>query len=307
MSIDPFTIDAFAPVLDCAGRALRLDRPRVVGIINLTPDSFSADGLHGQVDAAVAQGLRMAEEGADMLDIGGESTRPGATEVSVEEELRRVLPVIEQLITRTQLPIAIDTSKPEVMRAAVAAGAGMINDVYALRREGALDAAAALGVPVCLMHMQGEPGSMQADPQYDDVVGDVHRFLTDRLFSCELAGIDKRKILVDPGFGFGKTLEHNLALLSALERFGNLGSGVYVGLSRKGMIGTLTGKTDPAERAAGSAAAALIAVQRGARMVRVHDVAATVDALAVWRAVHAIDTVPKRDAKTAVPRWPDDE
>jgi len=307
MSIDPFTIDAFAPVLDCAGRALRLDRPRVVGIINLTPDSFSADGLHGQVDAAVAQGLRMAEEGADMLDIGGESTRPGATEVSVEEELRRVLPVIEQLITRTQLPIAIDTSKPEVMRAAVAAGAGMINDVYALRREGALDAAAALGVPVCLMHMQGEPGSMQADPQYDDVVGDVHRFLTDRLFSCELAGIDKRKILVDPGFGFGKTLEHNLALLSALERFGNLGSGVYVGLSRKGMIGTLTGKTDPAKRAAGSAAAALIAVQRGARMVRVHDVAATVDALAVWRAVHAIDTVPKRDAKTAVPRWPDDE
>lgn len=307
MSIDPFTIDAFAPVLDCAGRALRLDRPRVVGIINLTPDSFSADGLHGQVDAAVAQGLRMAEEGADMLDIGGESTRPGATEVSVEEELRRVLPVIEQLIARTQLPIAIDTSKPEVMRAAVAAGAGMINDVYALRREGALDAAAALGVPVCLMHMQGEPGSMQADPQYDDVVGDVHRFLTDRLFSCELAGIDKRKILVDPGFGFGKTLEHNLALLSALERFGNLGSGVYVGLSRKGMIGTLTGKTDPAKRAAGSAAAALIAVQRGARMVRVHDVAATVDALAVWRAVHAIDTVPKRDAKTAVPRWPDDE
>jgi len=307
MSIDPFTIDAFAPVLDCAGRALRLDRPRVVGIINLTPDSFSADGLHGHVDAAVAQGLRMAEEGADMLDIGGESTRPGATEVSVEEELRRVLPVIEQLITRTQLPIAIDTSKPEVMRAAVAAGAGMINDVYALRREGALDAAAALGVPVCLMHMQGEPGSMQADPEYDDVVGDVHRFLTDRLFSCELAGIDKRKILVDPGFGFGKTLEHNLALLSALERFGNLGSGVYVGLSRKGMIGTLTGKTDPAKRAAGSAAAALIAVQRGARMVRVHDVAATVDALAVWRAVHAIDTVPKRDAKTAVPRWPDDE
>ena len=307
MSIDPFTIDAFAPVLDCAGRALRLDRPRVVGIINLTPDSFSADGLHGHVDAAVAQGLRMAEEGADMLDIGGESTRPGATEVSVEEELRRVLPVIEQLIARTQLPIAIDTSKPEVMRAAVAAGVGMINDVYALRREGALDAAAALGVPVCLMHMQGEPGSMQADPQYDDVVGDVHRFLTDRLFSCELAGIDKRKILVDPGFGFGKTLEHNLALLSALERFGNLGSGVYVGLSRKGMIGTLTGKTDPAKRAAGSAAAALIAVQRGARMVRVHDVAATVDALAVWRAVHAIDTVPKRDAKTAVPRWPDDE
>lgn len=307
MSIDPFAMDAFATVLDCAGRPLRLDRPRVVGIINLTPDSFSADGLHDHLDAAVAQGLRMAQEGADMLDIGGESTRPGASAVSVDEELRRVLPVIEQLIARTSLPIAIDTSKPEVMRAAVAAGAGMINDVYALRREGALDAAAELGVPVCLMHMQGEPGSMQADPRYDDVVGDVHRFLTNRLFSCELAGIDKKKILVDPGFGFGKTLEHNLALLSALERFGNLGSGVYVGLSRKGMIGALTGKTEPADRAAGSAAAALIAVQRGALMVRVHDVASTVDALAVWRAVHAIDAAPKRNEKSATPRWPDDD
>jgi dihydropteroate synthase len=224
MSADPFSIGAFATVLDCAGRPLRLDRPRVVGIINMTPDSFSADGLHRQVEAAVAQGQRMAGEGADMLDVGGESTRPGATEVSVEEELRRVLPVIEQLIARTALPIAIDTSKPEVMRAAVAAGAGMINDVYALRRDGARAAVAELGVPVCLMHMQGEPGSMQADPQYDDVVAQVHRFLTDQLFSCELAGIEKKKILVDPGFGFGKTLQHNLALLSALERFGNLGT-----------------------------------------------------------------------------------
>ena len=307
MSTDPFAMDAFATVLDCAGRPLRLDRPRVVGIINLTPDSFSADGLLDHVDAAVAQGLRMAEEGADMLDIGGESTRPGAAEVSIEEELRRVLPVIEQLIARTKLPIAIDTFKPEVMRAAVAAGAGMINDVYALRREGALEAAAELGVPVCLMHMQGEPGSMQADPHYDDVVSEVHRFLTDRLFSCELAGIDKKKILVDPGFGFGKTLEHNLALLRALERFGNLGAGVYAGLSRKSMIGALTGKTVPAERAAGSAAAALIAAQRGARMLRVHDVAATVDALAVWRGVYAVDAAPKRSEKTATPRWPDDD
>ena len=307
MSTDPFAIDAFATVLDCAGRPLRLDRARVVGIINLTPDSFSADGLHDQVDAAIALGLRMAQEGADMLDIGGESTRPGAAAVSVDEELRRVLPVLEQLFARTSLPLAIDTSKPAVMRAAVAAGAGMINDVYALRREGALDAAAELGVPVCLMHMQAEPGSMQAEPQYDDVVGDVHRFLTDRLFSCELAGIDKKKILVDPGFGFGKTLEHNLALLSALERFGNLGSGAYVGLSRKSMIGALTGKTSPADRAAGSAAAALIAVQRGARLVRVHDVAATVDALAVWRAVQATDAAPKRNEKSAAPRWPDDD
>jgi dihydropteroate synthase len=299
--------DLFATVLDCAGRPLRLDRPRVVGVINVTPDSFSGDGTAGNVEAAVAQGLRMAEEGADMLDIGGESTRPGADEIPLEEELRRVLPVIEQLIARTSLPIAIDTSRPEVMRAAVAAGAGMVNDVYALRRDGAMDAVAELGVPVCLMHMQGEPRSMQDDPHYDDVVGEVHRFLTDRLFACELAGIDRRKVMVDVGFGFGKTLEHNLALLSALDRFGNLGSGVYAGLSRKLMIGKLTGRTEPADRAAGSAAAALIAVQRGARMVRVHDVAMTVDALAVWHAVHAVDAVPRRNEKTAAPRWPDDD
>jgi dihydropteroate synthase len=294
-------------MLDCAGRPLVLDRPRVVGVINLTPDSFSGDGTAGNVKAAVAQGLRMAEEGADMLDVGGESTRPGAEEISTEEELRRVLPVIEQLIARTSLPIAIDTSRPEVMRAAVAAGAGMVNDVCALRRDGAMDAVAELGLPVCLMHMQGEPRSMQDDPHYDDVVGEVHRFLTDRLFACELAGIDRRKVMVDVGFGFGKTLEHNLALLSALDRFGNLGSGVYAGLSRKLMIGKLTGRTEPADRAAGSTAAALIAVQRGARMVRVHDVAMTVDVLAVWNAVHAVDAVPKRNEKTAAPRWPDDD
>jgi dihydropteroate synthase len=204
------------------------------------------------------------------------------------------------------LPIAIDTSKPEVMRAAVAAGAGMINDVYALRREGAMDAVAELRVPVCLMHMQGEPRSMQEAPHYDDVVGEVHRFLTDRLFSCELAGIDRRKVMVDPGFGFGKDLEHNLALLRRLERFADLGSGVYVGLSRKSMIGTLTGRKEPADRAAGSVAAALIAVQRGARMVRVHDVAATVDALKVWHAVQSGDKPERRDAPN-VPRWPDDE
>jgi len=301
------TTDLFAPVLDCAGRTLVLDRPRVVGILNVTPDSFSDGGSHADLEAAVAHGLALAGQGADMLDVGGESTRPGAAEVPLEEELRRVIPVIEQLIARTSLPIAIDTSKPEVMRAAVAAGAGMINDVYALRRDGALDAAAELGVPVCLMHMLGEPRSMQDSPHYDDVVGEVHRFLTDRLFACELAGIDKRKVMVDPGFGFGKTLEHNLALLRALERFADLGSGVYAGLSRKSMIGTLTGRTDPADRAAGSAAAALIAVQRGARMVRVHDVAVTVDALAVWHAVKAGDVAPRRDERPAAPRWPDDE
>jgi dihydropteroate synthase len=299
--------DLFATVLDCAGRPLRLDRARVVGILNVTPDSFSDGGLHDSMDAAVAHGVRMAEEGADMLDVGGQSTRPGAAEVSLEEELQRVVPVVEQLAARTSLPIAVDTSRPEVMRAAVAAGAGMINDVYALRRDGAMDAVAELGVPVCLMHMQGEPRSMQDEPHYDDVVGEVHRFLTDRLFACELAGIDRRKVLVDPGFGFGKTLEHNLALLSALEQFASLGSGVYAGLSRKSMIGTLTGRSVPGERQAGSVAAALIAVQRGARMVRVHDVAATVDALAVWRGVHAVDAVPRRSAPPAAPRWPDDD
>ncbi|HEV2621381.1 MAG TPA: dihydropteroate synthase [Frateuria sp.] len=299
--------DPFATVLDCAGRPLALDRPRVVGILNVTPDSFSDGGAFADTDAAVAHGLAMAEQGADMLDVGGESTRPGAADVSVEEELRRVIPVIEQLAARITLPIAIDTSKPEVMRAAVAAGAGMINDVYALRREGALDAAAELRVPVCLMHMQGEPRGMQDDPRYDDVVGEVHRFLTDRLFACELAGIDRRRVLVDPGFGFGKTLEHNLALLRALERFADLGVGAYVGLSRKSMIGALTGRPAGAARAVGSAAAALIAVQRGARMVRVHDVAATVDALAVWRAVREGDTLPRRDARPPAPRWPDED
>jgi dihydropteroate synthase len=300
-------VDAmFATVLDCAGRALVLDRARVVGILNVTPDSFSDGGLYADTDAAVEHALRMVEEGADMIDVGGESTRPGAAEVSVDDEIARVVPVIERLIASTTVPIAIDTSKPEVMRAAVAAGAGMINDVYALRRDGALDTAASLGVPVCLMHMLGEPRDMQDDPRYDDVVGEIHRFLADRVFACELSGIDRKKILVDPGFGFGKTLDHNLALLAAMERFAGLGAGAYVGLSRKAMIGRLTGREEPAARAAGSVAAALIAVQRGAIMVRVHDVAATVDALAVWRALDAADVPARRDSP-AMPRWPDDD
>ncbi len=299
--------DPFAPVLDCGGRPLGLDRPRVVGIINLSPDSFSADGHGDDVAAAVAHALRMVEAGADMLDVGGQSTRPGADEVTLEQELHRVMPVIEQLIARTTLPVAVDTSRPEVMRAAVAAGAGMINDVYALRREGALQAAAELGVPVCVMHMQGEPRGMQADPRYDEVVSDVHRFLTDRVFACELAGIDRRRVLVDPGFGFGKTVEHNVALLAALERFAGLGGGLYVGLSRKSMLGALTGRAEPGDRLAASVAAAVIAAERGARMLRVHDVAATVDALAVWQAVHAQDGVPKRVDRPTAPRWPDDD
>jgi len=285
------------PALDCNGRALRLDRPRICGILNLTGDSFSGDGLRGDVEAAVAQGMTMVEQGADMLDVGAESTRPGATAVDAQTEIARVVPVIEALAKRIEVPISIDTSKPEVMRAAIAAGAGFINDVYALRREGALDAAAELKVPVCVMHMQGEPGTMQDDPHYDDVVGEVHRFLAERVFACEMSGIDKRRVLVDPGFGFGKTLEHNLALLRGLERFRDLGAGAFVGVSRKAMIGTLTGRKSGAERAAGSAAAAMIAVQRGATIVRVHDVVATRDALNVWKAVHEGDVPAKAEPK----------
>jgi len=270
--------------LDCGGRELRLDRARIAGIINVTPDSFSGEGL-ASTEAAIARGLIHADAGADLLDVGGESTRPGAEPVSAEEEIARVVPVIEALAKRTTLPISIDTSKPEVMRAAVAAGAGMINDVYALRLDGALDAAAALKVPVVLMHMQGEPRTMQDDPRYDDVVSDVRRFLAERIFACEMSGIDKKRIVADPGFGFGKTLEHNLALLRALDQFAALGVPLLVGLSRKGMIGTLTGREQHADRAFGSAAAAMFAVQKGAAIVRVHDVAATRDALAVWEAV----------------------
>ncbi|MET4728426.1 dihydropteroate synthase [Lysobacter enzymogenes] len=295
-----------APTLDCNGRALKLDRPRVMGIVNVTPDSFSDGGAHDTLEAAVAHGLRLAAEGADVLDIGGESTRPGAAEVPVEEELRRTIPAIERLARETSLPISIDTSKPEVMRAAVAAGAGLINDVYGLRREGALDAAAELGVPVVLMHMQGEPRSMQHEPSYDDVVAQVHRFLAERIFAAEMAGIAKKRIVVDPGFGFGKTLQHNLTLLAQLERFGELGVPVLAGLSRKRCIGELTGRDDARERVHGSVAAHLIAAQRGARLLRVHDVAATVDALKVWEAV-AAQAQPRRAAAPAMPKWPDED
>jgi dihydropteroate synthase len=295
-----------SPTLDCAGRMLRLDRPRVIGIVNVTPDSFSDGGEHAALEAAIAHGLRLAEEGADALDIGGESTRPGARDVSIDEELRRVIPVIEALAQQTSLPISIDTSKPEVMRAAVAAGAGMINDVYALRRDGALDTAASLGMPVVLMHMQGEPRSMQDAPDYDDVVAEVHRFLAERIFAAEMAGIDKKRIVVDPGFGFGKTAAHNLLLLAQLERFTELGVPVLAGLSRKKTIGDLTGRDNPHDRVHGSVAAALIAAQRGAKLLRVHDVAATIDALKVWNAV-AAQPMPKPKAATPSIRWPDDD
>ncbi|WP_312327806.1 dihydropteroate synthase [Stenotrophomonas sp.] len=295
-----------SPQLDCGGRVLRLDRPRVMGIVNVTPDSFSDGGAHDTVEAAVAHGLQLVADGADLLDIGGESTRPGSAPVPLEEELRRVVPVIEQLARQVTVPISIDTFKPEVMRAAVAAGAGMINDIHALRQDGAPAAAAELGVPVVLMHMQGEPGSMQDTPHYDDVVAEVHRFLADRIFTAEMAGIAKKNLVIDLGFGFGKTTDHNMILLARSERFLELGLPMLAGLSRKRSIGELTGRDVPRERVAGSVAAHLIAAQRGARILRVHDVAATVDALKVWAAVDAVP-MPRVDAAPAMPRWPDED
>jgi dihydropteroate synthase len=295
-----------SPQLDCAGRILKLDAPRVMGIVNVTPDSFSDGGAHDSVDAAVAHGLRLVEEGADILDVGGESTRPGAAEVPVEEELRRVIPVIERLARETSLPISVDTSKPEVMRAAVQAGAGMINDVYALRRDGALDAAAAAGVPVVLTHMQGEPRTMQEAPHYDDLLAEVHRFLTDRVLACEMAGIGRRRIVIDPGYGFGKTTQHNLLLLRQQSRLLDLGLPLLAGLSRKRSLGEITGR-EVGERVFASVAAAVLAAEYGARILRVHDVAATVDALKVWAAVAAQPApAPAAPAKPGI-RWPDDD
>jgi dihydropteroate synthase len=236
-------------------------------------------------EKAITQALRMVEEGADVIDVGGESTRPGARPVSVQEELDRVLPAVEALYGRTPLPISIDTSKPEVMRAAVAAGAGFINDVRALREPGALEAAAQLEVPVCLMHMRGEPRTMQDEPRYADVVAEVRDFLEQRRDACMEAGIPASRLVIDPGFGFGKSLQHNIELLRGLKKLGNLGLPVLAGLSRKSMIGKALGL--PVEqRLHASVALALMAVQQGARLVRVHDVGPTVEALRMWLAVY---------------------
>ena len=299
--------DPTITTIDCRGRLLVLDRPRIMGVVNVTPDSFSDGGHHADTAAAVAHGLRLVEEGADILDVGGESTRPGAGEVPVAEEIARVVPVVEALGKACAVPVSVDTSKPDVMRAAVAAGAGMINDVYALRRDGAMQAAADSGAAVCLVHMLGEPRTMQEAPDYDDVVAEVHRFLAERIFACEMSGIPRKRLLVDPGFGFGKSLEHNLKLLRQLARFTDLGSPILAGLSRKRMIGELTGRA-VGERVHGSVAAAVIAVQNGAGIVRVHDVAATRDALALCHAVMQQPGAPKREeAQKHRIVWPDDE
>ncbi len=270
--------------LRCGERTLLLERPLVMGVVNLTPDSFSDGGRYLEPAQALERALTLDAEGAAILDLGGESTRPGAAPVTEQEEIRRVLPVLERLRPRTRAILSIDTSKPEVMRAAAAAGVDLINDVYALRAPGALEAAAASGCAVCLMHMQGEPRTMQHAPHYDDVVGEVRAFLAERVSACRAAGIADARIVLDPGFGFGKTLEHNLTLLRRLEALRIAGLPLLAGLSRKSMIGALTGKPSEA-RVHGSVAAALIAAQNGARILRVHDVAATVDALKVLTAV----------------------
>lgn len=271
-------------LLNCAGKPLDLSRPAVMGVLNLTPDSFSGDGLADDVEAACARGLALAAAGAAVIDIGGESTRPGAARVSVQDELARVLPVIERLAPQLTVPISIDTRHAEVMRAAVGAGAGLINDIAALREPDALEAAAALDVPVIVMHMQGEPGTMQQSPHYDDVVSEVAAFLGERVAACEAAGIPRQRILLDPGFGFGKTAAHNLALLRGLPALGQMGLPIVAGMSRKSLIGVVTG-APVTQRLGGSIALAVLAAQRGARLLRVHDVDATVQALALLGAV----------------------
>jgi len=270
-------------ILHCGRFELALDRPLVMGVVNVTPDSFYDGGRHTDAAAAIAHARQLAAEGADLLDIGGESSRPGAASVTAEEELSRILPVLEG-IADVGIPVSVDTVKPEVMRAVLARGAAMINDITALAAPGALELVAASDAAVCLMHMQGSPRTMQADPTYADVTVEVRDFLAGRAGACIKAGIARDRIVLDPGFGFGKTVEHNLTLLARLGEIAALGFPVLAGWSRKSSLGRITGR--PAEeRLAGSVAAALIAVQRGARIVRVHDVAATRDALAVLAAV----------------------
>lgn len=272
------------PPIPCGARTLTFERSLVMGIINVTPDSFSGDGVGADADAAVQQGLVFAEAGADILDVGGESTRPGSEGVSAEEELRRVLPVIEGLAGKVSIPISIDTSKPEVCRAALQAGATLINDVYGLRQPGMLELAAGTGAPVVIMHMQGQPRDMQHHPQYEDVVAEVYGFLAERIAAAVAAGIAEEQIIIDPGFGFGKSAAHNLELVKRLREFRSLGRPVLLGPSRKRTIGDITGK--PADqRLFGTAALCAIGLANGASIIRVHDVPEMVDVARVADAV----------------------
>lgn len=270
--------------LDCGGKRIDLSHPVVMGILNVTPDSFSDGGAYADISVAVERALQMVEEGAHLIDVGGESTRPGASPVDAETEIARVVPVIEAVRAECPVTISIDTSKPEVMRAAVGAGAGFINDVRALREPGALEAAVALGVPVCLMHMLGQPRTMQLAPAYQDVVTEVIEFLRKQAEVAENAGLSRENLVFDPGFGFGKTLRHNLQILNSLERFTELGSPVLVGISRKSMIGAIVDQPVEA-RTSGSIAAAVICALKGASIIRAHDVGPTVEALRVVQAV----------------------
>ena len=275
--------------LDCAGRLLDLSKPQVMGILNTTPDSFSDGGVFFPRDAAIARARDMFEAGAVIIDVGGESTRPGAQPVSLQEELDRVIPVIEAVHAELPVILSVDTRKPAVMSEAVRAGAGMINDVSALQQEGAVAVAAACDVPVCLMHMQGEPRTMQEQPHYDDVVEEVISFLNQRIDSCLKAGVRREHLLVDPGFGFGKTLRHNLQLLNRLPEIAALGFPVVVGISRKSMLGKVLDERPVQERLYGSIAAATVAAWLGASIVRVHDVGPTADALKIVAAAKEVD------------------
>jgi len=269
--------------LRCGRFRLALDRPLVAGVVNVTPDSFSDGGHYLEPSAAIAHARRLADEGADLIDLGAESSRPGAESVSAEQELSRLMPVLDGL-RACPIPISIDTTKPEVMRAVIGAGAAMINDIGALRSPGALEIVATTGAAVCLMHMRGEPRTMQLEPRYGDVVAEVRAFLADRVAAAEARGIARERIVIDPGFGFGKTVAHNFELLRNLHRFAEMGLPVMAGWSRKSTLGAITGRGAD-ERLAASITAALLAVQHGATIVRVHDVAATRDALAVLAAV----------------------
>jgi dihydropteroate synthase len=271
-------------VLRCGRFELSLSKPLIMGIVNLTDDSFSGDSLRGDILAAVAYGLSQVAAGADLLDLGAESSRPGAVPVTAAQEIERLLPVIEGL-RGCGVPISVDTAKPETMRAVLVAGADMINDINALRAPGAVDAVANSDAAVCIMHMQGQPANMQSNPEYDDVVGEVAEFLAARVAELGTSGIDNSRICVDPGFGFGKTLEHNLSLLRNLGRISNFP--LLVGMSRKSMLGAITGRSVDQRLAAGLAAH-LLAVLNGANILRVHDVAATRDALAVFQAVEEV-------------------